>query len=100
TKRMDFRSRTWAELADALVRGGVGVALALSGAGVWALVIGYSAGNIAMDLVLWRLVRWRPRWHPQRRHLRALLGFGGATTVVGVMAGFLAQFHNLVVGSV
>src|SRR5205823_2729453 len=32
TKRMDFRSRTAAELADALVRGGVGVALALAGA--------------------------------------------------------------------
>lgn len=100
TKRMDFRSRTWAELVDAIFRGGVGVALALAGAGVWALVIGYSAGNIAMDIVLWKLVPWRPRFRPQRRHLRQLLAFGGATTAVGIMAAFLAEFDNLVVGRV
>jgi lipopolysaccharide exporter len=100
TKRMDFRSRTAAELVDALVRGGTGVGLALAGAGVWALVIGYSAGNIAMAIVLWKLVRWRPRWRPKKRHLRGLLTFGGATTAVGIMAGFLAEFDNLVVGRV
>ncbi|HUA45083.1 MAG TPA: lipopolysaccharide biosynthesis protein [Solirubrobacteraceae bacterium] len=100
TKRMDFRSRTCAELVDAIFRGGVGVALALAGAGVWALVIGYSAGNIAMDVVLWKLVPWRPRFRPQRQHLRQLLSFGGATTAVGIMAAFLAEFDNLVVGRV
>jgi O-antigen/teichoic acid export membrane protein len=100
TKQMDFRSRTYAELVDAIVRGGVGVALALAGAGVWALVVGYSAGNIAMDVVLWKLVPWRPRFRPQRRHLRVLLGFGGVTTAVGIMAAFLAEFDNLVVGRV
>ena len=100
TKRMDFRSRTAAELADALARGGIGVILALAGAGVWSLVIGYSAGNLAMDLVLWKQVSWRPRWRPQRRHLRMLLTFGGASTAVGIMAAFLAEFDNLVVGRV
>jgi lipopolysaccharide exporter len=100
TKQMEFRSRTAAELADALVRGGVGVILALAGAGVWSLVIGYSAGNIAMVVVLWRLVPWRPRFRPSRRHLRGLLSFGGAMTAVGIMAAFLAEFDNLVVGRV
>jgi len=96
-KSMDFRSRTSAEIADALGRGVVGVALALAGAGVWSLVIGYIAGNIAMDVVLFKLVPWRPHLRPQRRHLRTLLSFGGATTAVGVMAAFLAEFDNLVV---
>jgi O-antigen/teichoic acid export membrane protein len=100
TKRMDFRSRTAAELTDALIRGATGVTLALAGAGVWALVIGYSAGNIAMAIVLWKLIPWRPHWRPKRSHLRALLTFGGATTAVGIMAGFLAEFDNLVVGRV
>jgi PST family polysaccharide transporter len=100
TKRMDFRSRTAADLADACFRGGVGVGLALAGAGVWSLVIGYSAGNLAMDLMLWKLVPWRPKLRPQRRHLRSMLSFGGASTAVGIMAAFLAEFDNLVVGRV
>jgi PST family polysaccharide transporter len=100
TKRMIFRSRTIAELVDAFVRGGIGVVLAIAGAGVWSLVIAYSAGNIAMDIVLWRLIPWRPRLRPQRKHLRSLLSFGGATTAVGIMAAFLAEFDNLVVGRV
>ena len=74
--------------------------LAIAGAGVWSLVIAYSAGNIAMDIVLWRLIPWRPRLRPQRKHLRSLLSFGGATTAVGIMAAFLAEFDNLVVGRV
>ena len=100
TKRMIFRSRTIAELVDAFVRGGIGVVLAIAGAGVWSLVIAYSAGNIAMDIILWRLIPWRPRLRPQRKHLRSLLSFGGATTAVGIMAAFLAEFDNLVVGRV
>jgi PST family polysaccharide transporter len=99
-KRMDFRSRMSAEMVDAVARGVVGVALALAGAGVWSLVAGYIAGNIAMTTLLWTLVPWRPSFHPQRKHLRALLSFGGATTAIGIMAAFLAEFDNLVVGRV
>jgi polysaccharide transporter, PST family len=100
TKRMDFRSRTIAELSDAAARGVVGVVLALAGAGVWSLVAGYIAGNVAMDGVLFWRVKWRPRLRPQRRHLRRLLTFGGTSTLVGIMAAFLAQFDNIVVGRV
>jgi len=98
--RIEFRSRTAAELVDAVVRGAAGVALALAGLGVWSLIIGYVAGSAAWTVVLWWLVGWRPRLRPQRRHLRRLLTFGGALTGVGLMAAFLAQFDNAVVGRV
>ena len=77
-KHMDFRSRTVADMADAITRGVVGVSLALAGAGVWALVAGYVAGNVAMAIAVWWRVPWRPHFRPQRKHLRLLLGFGGA----------------------
>jgi len=99
-KGIDFRSRTAAELADAVVRGGVGVVLALLGAGVWSLVVGYIAGTAAMTAVVWRLVAWRPAFRPRRAHMRSLLGFGGSLTGVGIMAAFLSQFDNGVVGRV
>jgi len=99
-KRLDFRSRTTAELAEATVRGAISIILALLGAGVWSLVFGYVAGSAAWAITLWILVPWRPRFHPRRAHLRDLLSFGGTLTGVGVMAAFLTQFDNVVVGRV
>jgi lipopolysaccharide exporter len=99
-REIDFRSRTVAEIADAVVRGGVGVTLAFAGAGVWSLVAGYVAGSLAMTVALWRLVAWRPRWSLRRAHVRRLLGFGGALTGVAIMGALLAQFDNAVVGRV
>jgi O-antigen/teichoic acid export membrane protein len=97
-RNIDFRSRTIAELGEALTRGGFGIALALAGAGVWSLVFGYVAGNLAMTVLLWRLVRWRPRRPKGLHHLRALMSFGGFITGISVLSAFGTQFDNLVVG--
>ncbi len=99
-KALNFRARTGGELADVLARGLIGVLLALAGAGVWSLVVGYLVGTSALTIVLWRQVPWRPTFSVHRRHLRGLMRFGGSLTGVGVMAGFLNQFDNLVVGRV
>jgi PST family polysaccharide transporter len=99
-KSIDFRSRTVAEIVDAVVRGVIGVVLALAGLGVWSLVAGYVAGSAAMVIVVWRLVDWQPQWRLRREHVRRLLGFGGALTGVGIMGAFLNQFDNAVVGRV
>lgn len=97
-RSIDFRSRTIAELSEALIRGVVGVSLAFAGAGVWSLVLGTVAGNVAMTVLLWRLVRWRPRRPRGMRHLRALMSFGGYITGVSILSAFGTQFDNLVVG--
>jgi O-antigen/teichoic acid export membrane protein len=99
-KRLDFRSLTIAELADVVSRGVVSIALAVMGAGVWSLVIGYVFGKSAWTIAIWHRVRWRPRFRPKREHLRGLLTFGGTLTGVGMMAAFLTQFDNLVIGRV
>lgn len=99
-RNIDFRSRTIAELVDAGIRGVFGIGLALAGGGVWALVLGYVAGNLAMTLILWRLVPWRPRRPATWQHLRGMLTFGGFVTAQGLMAAFLTQFDNLIVGRV
>lgn len=98
-KMLDFRTRTKAELADVIVRGVVGVGLALSGAGAWSLVLGYVAGTAAMTLTLWLSVAWRPRFKPQRAHLRELLGFGGALTGVSLMGAILGNVDKLIIGA-
>jgi polysaccharide transporter, PST family len=99
-KSIDFRARTIAELANALVRSAVSVILALLGAGVWSLVVGYLVGTLAWDVAIWRLVSWRPSLRPKAQHVGGLLRFGGSLTGVAVMGAFMAQFDNIVIGRV
>jgi lipopolysaccharide exporter len=99
-RNIDFRPKTIAELTGGFVRGVVSVTLAFAGAGAWSLVIGYVVGTAAWNAAIWRMVSWRPRLQPKRRHVGMLLRFGGALTGVAIMAAFLAQFDNIVIGRV
>ena len=99
-KALDFRVLTVADFADAAVRGITGIALALAGLGVWALVIGYLVGTLARIIAVWWRVKWRPRFRPQRAHLRQLLTFGGGLSLVSMLNAFIGTFDDLVVGQV
>lgn len=78
--------------------GGVSIALALDGAGVWAIVLGHLAQALIRTVLFWVV---RP--HPVRplvdgRALADLLSFGGGYTI-GWWANFVArQGDNIVVG--
>jgi PST family polysaccharide transporter len=99
-KELDYRTRTFAELADVLTRGGSAIALALAGAGPWSLVIGYLVGTTALNVVVWVLVPFRPRFTLARTHLRELLTFGGMLTLVDIGAAVAHQMDYVFVGRV
>jgi len=99
-KELDYRTRTFAEVADVATRGGTAIVLALAGAGPWSLVIGYLVGTMALNVVVWRLVAFRPRLRLSRTHLRELLTFGGTLTAVDIGAALAHQMDYLFVGRV
>lgn len=99
-KTLNFRARTVAEFLDVLVRGSVGIVLALAGLGPWSLVIGYLVGTLALDSAIWLLVGWRPRFKPKRSHLREMLGFGGKISAVSVIATAIANIDYVFIGRV
>lgn len=79
-----FKSLAMRTNMSALVGGFAGIALALAGADVWALV-GQQLVNRSVDvLVLWRVSSWRPSLSFSRRHARDLLGFSGGAALNGV----------------
>ena len=62
-REMHFERRFWGQLAMAVFYVGVAVPAAAFGAGIWSLVAGFAAGQIAFALVLWRLSTSRPKPH-------------------------------------
>jgi lipopolysaccharide exporter len=97
---LDFRRRTRTELARGGVRLVVSVTLALLGAGVWALVWGLLAAEIAGTVVNWFLVRFRPRWTIDRSAVRTLLSFGMAVVAVQAVSVLSDNADYLAVGRV
>jgi O-antigen/teichoic acid export membrane protein len=97
-KRIDFRSRTFAQLSDAITRGVFSIALAVAGLGAWSLVLGYLAGSVALTIVLWWMVPWRPSLNPRREHLRSMLGFGGMLTGLNLLTAIETNLDYLFIG--
>jgi lipopolysaccharide exporter len=99
-RELNFRARTVAEFSDVVVRGSIGVVLAILGFGVWSLVIGYLIGPISLDVAIWRLVDWRPSRRLTMEHFRDLIGFGGTLSAVTVVATLIANIDYLFIGKV
>ncbi len=99
-KRLDFRRRTYAEVADVTARGLVGIGLALAGAGVWSIVIGYLAGTATLTVALWLLVGWRPRFELKLKGLSKMVRFGGSVAGIDVMVAINRSIDLIAVGKV
>ncbi len=99
-RSLDFRSRTIAELTEVLVRGIVGVGLALAGLGAWSLVLGYLSGTLSFTIALWITIRWRPRLGAARSDLGVLIRFGGGITALSVIGAATSYIDNIFVGRV
>ena len=78
-----FKSLAVRSLAGRIVGGGVGIAAAVLGAGIWSLVLQQVVMALIGSLVLWFSASPRPRLGFGARELRELIGFGGFS--VGAM---------------
>jgi O-antigen/teichoic acid export membrane protein len=97
---LDFRRRTRAEIARAITRLVVSVALALFGMGVWALVWGLLAAEVAGTVVNWLLVPFRPRFTVDRTAVPTLLSFGLAVVAVQAVSVISTNADYLAIGRV
>jgi O-antigen/teichoic acid export membrane protein len=75
-KRIDFRSVATTEIGAAALFGISSIMLALSGFGVWSLVVGSILGNLGRSLFLWVLCPWRPFMLFDSKSFGELFGFG------------------------
>ena len=97
-RRIDFRPRTAAQLSDVSTRGITAIVCAIAGLGAWSLVIGYLVGSVALTVMLWTMVKWRPQLRPQRAHLRSMLSFGGMITAVGLLTAIETNLDYIMIG--
>jgi PST family polysaccharide transporter len=88
-RNMAFRSLAIRSLAAEPIGGVVGVAMAMSGYGVWSLVSRSLVTSLCKLLILWLASDWRPGFQMSRKHFKDLFSFGASmvgTNIVNFLA--------------
>jgi O-antigen/teichoic acid export membrane protein len=97
-KDLDFQVRAKAAMSAALLAGTTSVALAVAGAGVWALVAQLILVRLFQSIFLWWFCSWRPIRAFSAARLRTMFGFGSKMLVAGMISAFFNNLIALVTG--
>lgn len=100
TVDIDFSTQAKASLTAAVVSGAVGIAMAYSGFGVWAIVWCQLTNQAVNCLLLWLLSKWRPRLLYSWQSFRELFTFGSKLAASALLETLYSNIYLLVIGKV
>ena len=99
SRRMIFKKFFFATLFGTVVSGVVGIALALNGAGVWALVVQLLTNPFIDTIVLFITVRWHPHFVFSFERLKSLFNYGWKIMCSYLAGTLFSKLSSLVVGA-
>lgn len=98
TIAIDFKSQAVATLISAVASGVVGIWLAYTGFGVWALVCQSVLSTALNVLILWLLSRWIPKLIFSHESFKGLFGYGSKILAAGLLHTIYVNMTTFVVG--
>ncbi len=93
-----FREKGVADLARAIIRGGLGVILALAGLREWSLIWAFLFAEVAGTAVSWGFTRYRPRFAFDLTTAGPLLRFGAPLAALQLLSEVAVNSDYIVVG--
>lgn len=100
TVAVDFKSLAKVTFMSTLVSGVIGVVMAYTGFGVWAIVTQSMVGCIWTVCALWYYSSWRPKWMYSWQSFRELFGFGSKLLAAGLIDTVYKNLYTIVIGKV
>lgn len=97
-KELHFKKIAVAQVCSAVISGTVGITLALSGAGVWALVSSALTSTLVGVLIFWYRSSWYPSLTFSYSSVAKMVPFGLNVMSSSILLFSLQQFNNFVVG--
>ena len=99
TKDLNFRQKLIPDLARSLAKGLVSIVLALIGWGAWSLIWGQVAATVATTLVLFIIVKWRPKLEWDWNLAKDMLNYGGQIVLLQVISVVWSTADYIIVGN-
>ena len=98
TKRIDFKIKTKASVISGFISGVIGIIMAYTGFGVWALVGQMLSKHLLYTICLWIFNRWWPSFSFNLESFRYMWGFGWKLMLSGLLNNIWNQLYQVVVG--
>lgn len=98
TKELDFKTQFKLTLTSKIVGGGIGIWAALTGYGVWALVIQRLVQTTWNSIGLWFFHSWRPQFKFRFSSLKELWRYGSNLLLSQLIVSVFNNINSLVIG--
>lgn len=98
TKRIDFKTQTKITIVASVVSGIVGIVMALTGFGVWALVAQSLSSQVLRTLLLWFANKWMPNMHFSSDCFHELFGFGWKMMLSALLDTVWKELYQVIIG--
>lgn len=98
SKTMQFKRFFFATLGGTIGAAIVGIAVAVMGGGVWALVVQQLFNATTDTAILWITVKWRPKLAFSFNRLKVLLSFGWKILASGLLDTVYNNIRQLLIG--
>lgn len=98
SQQMIFKKFFFSTLSGTIFSGIVGLAMAYSSFGVWALVGQNLSMTIVNTVVLHYLIPWRPSFHFSGHAFKSLYGFSWRTMMTSFIGTFFEQLRGFLIG--
>lgn len=95
---INFKKQAKITISATLFSGVVGVFMAYTGYGVWALVFQQVSGSLLRIIMLWGMSKWHPRSKWSRESFKYLWGYGSKVVVSGLLDSVYKNISPLLVG--
>lgn len=98
TKELDFKTQAICQVVASLLSGVVGVTMAYTNYGVWAIIGQQLSRSLFYTIVIWILRNWWPKLVFSWKSFKELWGFGWKMLVSGLISNLWSQMSKVVIG--
>lgn len=98
TKNVDFKTQTKISLISHVLSGVIGILMAYTGFGVWALVAQQMSSRVFTTILLWVFNKWVPQLVFSWESFRTLFGFSWKLLLGQIINTIWDQVYNAVIG--
>ena len=98
TVNLDFKTQAKASFIGAILSGAIGISMAYTGYGVWAIVLQQVSNFAIITILLWILSKWKPIKSYSWRSFKELFGFGSKLLLSGLLDTIFRNLYLIVIG--